>query len=99
MSKANNKYTEEFKLEALRLWKSSGKTKAQIERDLGLSHGCIRKWELKYTVKEGSQELELSELEQLRRENLRLKKEVKVLEQEREILKKTVSIFSQDLRA
>jgi len=99
MSKANNKYTEEFKLEALRLWKISGKTKAQIERELGLSHGCIRKWDIKYTVKEDSQELELSELEQLRRENLRLKKELQVLEQEREILKKTVSIFSQDLRA
>lgn len=98
MSKANNKYTEEFKLEALRLWKSSGKTKAQIERDLGLSHGCIRKWELKYNVKEDSQTLELSELEQLRRENLRLKKENQILEQEREILKKTVSIFSQELR-
>ena len=98
MSKANSKYTEEFKLEALRLWKTSGKTKAQIERDLGLSHGCIRKWELKYTVKEDSQELELSELEQLRRENLRLKKEMQILVQEREILKKTVSIFSQELR-
>ena len=99
MSKANNKYTEEFKLEALRLWKSSGKTKAEIERDLGLSHGCIRKWDIKYTVNADSQTLELSELEQLRRENLRLKKENQILEQEREILKKTVSIFSQELRA
>ena len=99
MSKANNKYTEEFKLEALRLWKSSGKTKAQIERDLGLSHGCIRKWDTKYHVTSESQDLELSELEQLRRENLRLKKENQLLQQEREILKKTVSIFSQDLRA
>lgn len=98
MSKANSKYTEEFKLEALRLWKNSGKTKAEIERDLGLSHGCIRKWDIKYTVKTDSQTLELSELEQLRRENLRLKKELQILEQEREILKKTVSIFSQELR-
>ena len=98
MSKVKKIYTEEFKLEALRLWKSSGKTKAQIERDLGLSHGCIRKWDVKYHVTAESQELELSELEQVRRENLRLKKENQILQQEREILKKTVSIFSQDLR-
>lgn len=97
MKKTPKNYTEEFKLEALRLWKNSGKTKAQIERELGLSHGCMRKWDAKYNVTGTSEKLDLSELEQLRRENLRLKKENQRLEQEREILKKTVSIFSAGL--
>jgi transposase-like protein len=33
------KYTEEFKLEALELLKSSGKTGRQLERELGISPG------------------------------------------------------------
>ncbi len=33
-------YTEEFKLEALELLKSSGKTARQIERDRELRRGC-----------------------------------------------------------
>ncbi len=33
------KYTEEFKLEALELLKSSGKSAGQIERDLGITPG------------------------------------------------------------
>jgi transposase-like protein len=38
-------YTREFKLETLRLLKSSGKTKADLERELGLYPGQIRLWE------------------------------------------------------
>ena len=37
------KYTEEFKLEALELLKSSGKTARQIERDLGITAGLLVK--------------------------------------------------------
>ena len=36
MAKERRQYTREFKLEALHLWESSGKSAAQIERDLGL---------------------------------------------------------------
>ena len=35
-------YNREFKLEALRLLKSSGKTKADVERELGLYRGHER---------------------------------------------------------
>src|SRR6476619_1441682 len=38
-------YTREFKLETLRLLKSSGKTKADLERELGLYPGQIHLWE------------------------------------------------------
>ncbi len=38
-------YTREFKLETLRLLKSSGKTKADMEREMGLYPGQIRLWE------------------------------------------------------
>ena len=44
------KYTEEFKLEALELLKSSGKTARQIERDLGITPGLLVKWRDRYQV-------------------------------------------------
>lgn len=92
MKKKSN-YSEEFKRDALQLLKSSGKSRHAIERDLGLSQGLLRQWELRYQVNPGSQELEHSKLEQLKAEVRRLQKENERIEGE--ILKKTVQIFSE----
>lgn len=37
-------YSDEFKREALRLQETSGKRVAEVERELGLSHGLLRQW-------------------------------------------------------
>jgi transposase len=44
MTKIRKSYTREFKIEALHLADTSGKTKAQVERDLGLSQGLLFHW-------------------------------------------------------
>jgi len=44
MSKIRKTYTSEFKREALRLLETSGKSAAQIERDLGVGPGCLSRW-------------------------------------------------------
>jgi len=91
------KYTEEFKLEALELLKSSGKTSRQIERDLGITSGLLVKWRDRYQVisKEAEQaHLELSDMEAAKREIKRLQRRLAEVEEEREILKKTINIFS-----
>jgi len=91
------KYTEEFKLEALELLKSSGKTGRQIERELGITPGLLVKWRDRYQViaKDVDQtRLELSEIEAARREIKRLQRRLAEAEEEREILKKTINIFS-----
>ena len=90
-------YTEEFKLEALELLKSSGKTSRQIERDLGITPGLLVRWRDRYQVisKEAEQaHLELSDMEAARREIKRLERRLAEVEEEREILKKTINIFS-----
>jgi transposase len=94
MKKKSN-YSEEFKRDALQLLKSSGKSRNAIERDLGLSQALLRQWEIRYQVTPDSQGLERSELEQLKAEVRRLQKENETLRMEREILKKTVQIFSE----
>jgi transposase len=93
--KQKSKYSEEFKKDALQLLKSSGKSRSAIERDLGLSQGLLRQWQLRYQVNPSSQALERSEVEQLKAELRRLQKENETLRIEREILKKTVQTFSE----
>jgi transposase len=95
--KQYRKYTEEFKLEALRLLGSSGKSAAQLERELGITEGMLLKWQERYQVKpgEGGQaSLEASDLAAAKREIKRLERELEEVAEEREILKKAMSIFS-----
>jgi transposase len=100
MSKRNYRtYTAEFKLEALELLKNSGKSAGQIERDLGITPGLLTKWRAKYKAVEkrgegGEIALELTDLEAANREIRRLERELAEVKEEREILKKAVSIFS-----
>ena len=95
--KKHRAYTEEFKLEALALLKSSGKSASQIERDLGITAGMLTKWRDKYQVvspEKGGTSLEPSDLEAAKREIKRLQRQLAEVTEEREILKKTVNIFS-----
>ena len=90
-------YPDEFKLEVLELLKTSGKSSAQIERELGITPGLVVKWRNKYQIKQkGIQEvvLEPSDLEAAKREIKRLKRQLANVEEEREILKKVLNIFS-----
>lgn len=91
------KYTEEFKLEALELLKSSGKSAGQIERDLGITLGLLAKWRDRYQIiAQGDTQahLEASDFEAAKREIKRLRRQLANVEEEREILKKTINIFS-----
>jgi transposase len=91
-------YTEEFKLEALALLKSSGKSASQLERELGITEGMLVKWRDRYQVAGGSEgemaSLAPSDLETAHREIRRLERALMEVAEEREILKKVVSIFS-----
>jgi len=90
-------YTQEFKLEALQLLKSSGKSAGKIERELGITPGLLLKWRSRYQVlSKGEQVASLgpSDLEAAKAEIRRLQRELAAVEEEREILKKAVNIFS-----
>ena len=98
MSGQRRKYTKEFKMDAVVLYESSGKTMAEIERDLGLSKGLLKQWVRQQQSKgeeafpgHGRQSGEAEELRRLRREN-------DLLRQERDILKKALAIVSESPR-
>ena len=94
MSTIRKTYTSEFKQEALRLLETSGKSAAQIERDLGVGPGCLSHWKHKFT-QDGNQAFPGHGRAKPEQERLRhLERENDLLRQERDILKKAVAIFS-----
>ncbi|GAB5492706.1 MAG: hypothetical protein Phog2KO_29210 [Phototrophicaceae bacterium] len=95
---AKKQYTDDFKKEAIHLLETSGKTITQIERDLGISHGLLRKWQKRFQVNPKTSKLELSEVENSKAELRQMKRELEIARMERDILKKTVGIFSKDQR-
>jgi transposase len=90
-------YTEAFKLEALALLEQHEKSAGQIERELGITPGLLVKWRARYQAVNGGNgkvHLEPSDLEAAKAEIRRLQRENADLQEEREILKKAVNIFS-----
>jgi transposase len=78
------KLTREFKLEAVRQVALSDKPKAQLARELGVRVGQLRTWRLEFEKEAvtGIAKPDRSaaeDLEQLRRENAKLKMEIEIL--------------------
>ena len=81
------KYTEEFKLEALELLKSSGKNSQRIESELGITAGMLLKWRDRYQVRSADQvqaHLKPSEMETARAEIRRPQRELAEVQEERD---------------
>ncbi len=98
MPKEQKIYTKEFKLEAVRLVKSSDKPMSQIARELGVSDSALYHW-CKQLGEQGEQAFPGSGHQSAEQEEIRrLKRELEVTRQERDILKKGVSIYSRDAR-
>jgi transposase len=92
---ATPRYTPEFRAEAVRLVRSAtDKPASQIARELGVSDNALRSWVKQAQIDQGEREgLTTEEREELTK--LR-NKEVKVLRQEREILKKATVFFARE---
>ena len=91
------KYSQEFKLEALELLQRRDKSAGQIERELGITPGLLMKWKARYQIitKEGqSPEIGPTDMEAAKAEIRRLQRELANMEEERDILKKALYIFS-----
>jgi transposase len=93
MTKTRRKYTQEYKLEAVRLLETSGKSAAQIERELGIGDGCLLRWRKQFKGQGTTSVGEAGSVSDRKRIR-QLERELETVRQERDILKKAVAIFS-----
>jgi transposase len=96
MEGIRRQYSEEFKKDAVSHSLTSEKTVEEVARDLGIAHSNLRRWRAQYSKNgelafpgKGKQRLTPQE-EEIRR----LKKELDEVQQERDILKKALAIFT-----
>jgi transposase len=100
MKTIRKKYSKEFKMEAIRMYENGERTITEVEHELGITTGLLWKWkeDLKKQPKKeeafpGNGRLPDTEarIRQLERENAMLK-------EDKEILKKVLTMYSKDGR-
>jgi transposase len=101
MGKKRKSYTREFKLDAVRLAKESGRVPTYVARELGITPSMMSRW-IKEFEEHGEDAFlgrpepnmagceEITAAEKIRR----LEREVADLREEREILKKAAAYFA-----
>jgi transposase len=91
--KSRPPYPEEFRREAIELVRLSEKPLVQIAKDLGVSDMTLRSWVKQADIDAGQRAgLSSDEREELRQ----LRREVRTLRMEREILKKAAAFFAKE---
>ena len=96
--KEKRTYTREFKLEAVRLYESSDRSMREIEQELGITPYLLAKWVQQFRHGEAEAFPGKGKLPEGQEELQRLRREVEILRQERDFLKKAVVIFSEPKR-
>lgn len=91
---SQNKHTEEFKREAVKLALSSGLPRQSIADDLGIGKSTLGKWITAYRREQSALHGDDLPLGSLQQELLELRRENKVLREERDLLKKATAFFA-----
>ena len=84
------KHSNEFKLEAVGLTEREGASVAQVGRDLGISDSVLYDWVKKFGTRSGGAPVTPDGREEL----IGLRRELRIVKEERDILKKATAFFA-----
>jgi len=87
---SGKRYTEEFKIEAVRQVTDRGHKVSEVAGRLGITAKSLYDWIKRY----GDEQAQHSQISEQQREIRRLKRELKRAEEERDILKKAARYFA-----
>lgn len=91
--RARQRFTDEFRAETVALVRTSGKPIAEVCRDLGIGQSTLYRWLVQAEIDAGQRD-GLSTAE--RNELARLRRELRVVQEERDILAKAIAFFSKE---
>lgn len=88
-------FSDEYKAEVIALCRDGSRSIGQVSRDLDLTESAVRRWIAQADIDEGHREgLTSSEREEL----ARLRRENRVLREERDILRRATAFFAKETR-
>jgi len=93
------RYDESFKIEALRLWKTTQQSAGEVAKGLGISPATLYSWG-RETRAEGTDSSVVAStlIREMKQEIGRLREENDKLREQREVLKKTLAILFESFR-
>ena len=94
MSKNRRQFDRAFKLEAIRLITDGGRTAASVARDLGISANLLYRWKEQFQSDSKGSCVGTGNLTAEQAEFRRLQLQLVDVTEERDILKKAISVFS-----
>ncbi len=92
--KTRRKYTEDFKRDAVALVTEQGYKVSEAARSLGINDNLLRRWRQEFEDEASGVLLSTDEREELKR----LRKEVRMLRMEKDILKKASAYFAKEMK-
>jgi transposase len=98
MAKRRRRFTDEFKLEAVKMVIEQGRPVREVAESLGVSETGLHRWKTTYLERNGKSIPGQGALSPKDAEIRRLKKELAIARQERDILKKAAAYFANDKR-
>jgi transposase len=91
---ARRVYSDEFKSEAVKLAQRAGVPMSQTAKELGINAELLRRWVKEFGVRaDGGRGMSPEE----HTDNVRLRRELRRVTEERDILKKAMGIFTREL--
>jgi transposase len=96
MTRKRKQFSKQFKIDAIKLVTEQGYNVSEAARNLGIHHSSLRRWKKQFETNGNQAFPGKGHMSSEKEELARLRKEVKKLRMEREILKKAAAFFANE---